>query len=290
MSYQNNCICSKPMRREKFSENFDSLHCEFCNSNHFVAALGQISQDYNYAGDDKKYGQLDYLYGHEYRWAHTELSKLNWSGRKVLEIGCFNGFFLYDLRKKGSDVYGIDSNQRAIMIGREKFGLSDRLYTSLDRLESQKPFNDIVCIDVLEHLEDPKAYLKKLETFLAPNGRMIIAGPTLERSLHDKSDYPPHHKWWFSRLGLKTLLESCDFELVSITIEKNGILFLRNLAGRIINGFNKHEFYGESFGYAPNTTGQFLQKIYSIASFIGTKLFTFLGICYCSTIFISRKK
>lgn len=290
MSYQYDCICSKPLLREKFSENFDSLYCEFCNSNHFVAALGQISRDFNYVGDDKKYSQLDYLYGQEHRWAHTELIKLNWSGRKVLEIGCFNGFFLYELRQRGSDVYGIDSNQRAIMIGRERFGLSDRLDTSLDRLEFQGPFDDIVCIDVLEHLEDPKDYLKNLESFLAPNGRIIIAGPTLERGLHDKSDYPPHHKWWFSRLGLKTLLESSGFEVVSITIERNGILFLRNLAGRIINGFNKREFDGESFGYIPNPQGQFLQKIYSIASFFGRKLFTFLGICYCSTIFISRKR
>ena len=291
MKSNNVCVCSSELKRKPFSDHFDSLYCGICGSSRFVAkANGSIpAPEFQYGSYNDKYTEKSYLFGKQLRWAHRVLLKQDWSGRKVLEIGCFNGFFLFELKKRGADVYGFDVNQEAITIGSNLFGLENRLDFSLERLARQGPYDDILCIDVLEHLDQPGTFLVEAHTLLKPGGRVIVAGPTVERLFHDKSDFPPHHKWWFSRPGLRSLLRLHDFELISTSIQRDGMLFVRNLAGRALSGLRKKEFYGETLIQAPPIDSMIKRVLYTAFSTFGTALFTLLRISYCSAIFIAKK-
>ena len=291
MSDPVNCICTAPLLRKPFSKHFDSMHCSACGSSRFVAAIrhGIAAPEFKYDGDNEKYAEKGYLHGKKLRWAHLELLRLNWSGSKVLEIGCFNGFFLDELKQRGADVHGFDVNRAAITVGGELFGLSGRLDTSLDRLAAQGPFDDILCIDVLEHLDQPNAFLQELRDLLKPTGRVVVAGPTVERGFHDKSDFPPHHKWWFSRPGLRSLLQHSGFEVRTTSVQRDGILFVRNFIGRALAGLHKREFYGQTAINAPNMESTAHRMLYASLNSLGTTVFTLLRISYCSAIFIAQK-
>jgi SAM-dependent methyltransferase len=244
--------------------------------------------EFQYGGDNEKYTEKSYLYGKQLRWAHLELLKQDWSDRRVLELGCFNGFFLDELKKRGADVYGFDVNQDAVTIGSELFALTGRLDFSMERLARYGPFDDILCIDVLEHLDQPGTFINEINELLQPEGRLTVAGPTTERRFYDKSDFPPHHKWRFSRRGLRAMLQQHGFQVVSTSIQYDGMLFLRNFIGRFLYGMNKKEFYGDAVIVAPNMKLGF-RWLYTLLSMLGTRMFSILRISYCSTIFVAQK-
>lgn len=291
MNDPENCICTAPLRRKPFSEHFDSMYCSVCGSSRFVEATrhGVAAPEFQYDGDNKKYAEKGYLHGKQLRWAHLELLRQDWSGRKVLEIGCFNGFFLDELKQRGADVHGFDINRDAITVGEELFGLSGRLDTSLDRLAAQGPFDDILCIDVLEHLDQPSAFLLEMRSLLKPTGRIVVAGPTVERGFHDKSDYPPHHKWWFSRPGLRSLLQHSGFEVLTTSVQRDGMLFVRNVIGKTLTGLWKREFYGQTAITPPSMESTTRRVLYATLSALGTAVFTLLRLSYCSAIFTAQK-
>lgn len=288
MMNQDSCICSAPLRRKPFSAHFDALCCAQCGSKQFVAALGASVREFRYDISNDKYAQRDYLYGKELRWAHTTLLKRSWAGRKVLEVGCFNGFFLDELKKRGADVYGFDVNSDALAVGQELFGLQGRLHNRMLELAPLGPFDDILCIDVLEHLTQPEAFLRELLIMLKPEGCIAVAGPTVERRFHDKSDYPPHHKWWFSSSGLQSLLQNNGFQMGSTTTQRDGMLFLRNFIGKVFAGLHKREFYGDAVAVAP-AQGGLWTACYAALRPTGRWLFTALRISYCSVILIATK-
>lgn len=289
MSSRERCICSAPMTRQSFSPQFDALRCTQCGTRHFVPALGVAASEFCYDGDNAKYAQPDYLYGNGLRWAHMELLKQTWAGRKVLEIGCFNGFFLNELKKLGANVYGFDVNHGALAVGENIFDLAGSMFSSMTTLAAIGPFDDVLCIDLIEHLEQPETFLNEMAALLKPGGKIVVAGPTVERSFHDKSDYPPHHKWWFSRAGLIACLQRGGFVVAGTAVQRDGMLFARNFIGKALNGLHKREFYGESTLSAPAHDGPISRRAYATLSWFGQVVFRLLGISYCSTIIMATK-
>lgn len=283
------CICGAVFQLKPFSENFDALRCLACRSHHFVAKAGTNASDFQYDGDTEKYAETSYLFGNTLRWSHEVLLKRAWEGRKVLEIGCFNGFFLAELKKVGAEVYGFDINSAALTVGKKVFGL-EHLYGSIETLASLGPYDDIVCIDVIEHLDAPEVLLSRLEPMLNPFGLLHIAGPTLERRLHDKSDYPPHHKWWFSRDGLTSCLLQSGYDVDQMVIQRDALLLLRNYIGKVLNKSQPpNEFHGRVTAFAPSADGALTSRIYKAATWAGIALFGLLGISYCSTLIIAKR-
>lgn len=289
MNTRQRCICSGPLTRQPFSRNFDALRCGRCDSRHFVAVEGVVAVEFRYDGDNEKYAQREYLYGKQLRWAHTELLRQDWSGRKVLEIGCFNGFFLDELRKKGADVYGFDVNRDALKVGSDLFDLKDRLHGTMAEVAALGPFDDVLCIDVVEHIGHPEEFLKEVAYLLKQGGRVVVAGPTAERRFHDKSDYPPHHKWWFTREGMRSCLRNIGYEVAETVVQRDGMLFVRNLIGKAVHGLRKREFYGDAAAAVPTHEGPISRSLYAGLSLLGRIVFTLLGISYCSAIIIATK-
>ncbi len=283
------CICGEFAVRAPFSDHFDVLQCGRCGTQQFHARLGVPPRQFAYDSVSGKYAQGEYLMGSQLRWSHERLLLREWRGRKVLEMGCFNGFFLNELREHGADVYGFDVNEAALDVGRSLFGLEGRIFGSLDVLRPFAPFDAVVCIDVVEHLDEPQAFLSDMRTLLAPAGTLFLAGPTVERRFFDKSDYPPHHRWRFSRPGLQRCLERVGFSVENMDIQHDGVLMLRNVLGKLLHGFHRKEFYGDTRVEAPAMKGQISRALYGSASAASSWLFERLGIDYCSTVLAAKR-
>ncbi|TAJ29785.1 MAG: class I SAM-dependent methyltransferase, partial [Nitrospirae bacterium] len=129
---------------------------------------------------------------------------------KILEIGCGQGVVLERLSQQ-HDVWGLEFNIEAAQIGQGK-GL--RIFpTTVEafRADNQQLTFDVVAFfQVLEHLEDPEAFLSQITKLLNPGGYVFISIPNQERCRpmleREICDYPPHHLTRFSKSGVLRLL------------------------------------------------------------------------------------
>lgn len=103
------------------------------------------------------------------------------AGKKVLDVGCSQGKLGYYLKNnKKAIVFGIDISERAVRKASRVLDGAYRLDVETDDLPfAKKSFDIIVCADVLEHLCDPLATLKKLKAYLKNGGYCLISLPNV---------------------------------------------------------------------------------------------------------------
>jgi SAM-dependent methyltransferase len=101
-------------------------------------------------------------------------------GRTVIDFGCGNGAETVEMAQRGARrVIGIDIRESMLAVARrraEANGVADRcaFMTSPD-----EPADIIVSLDSFEHFDDPAAILRVMDTYLAPQGKVIATfGPT----------------------------------------------------------------------------------------------------------------
>ena len=280
------CICGKGLRQEFFSRNFDQYLCDKCKSSRFISS-GNATNDFNYNSSNDKYNDDSYLHGKVKRWSHDIIARRDWNNKTVLEVGCFNGFFVRELIDLGADAFGTDLNSHATKVGVKTFDLDGRLFNDISDIPDGLKFDCIILIDLLEHVDSPSEEVGRFKDYLKVAGEIIIAGPTVERGLHDRSDYPPHHKWLFSRPGLTDMLTSQSFKVIDIEIESNFLLYIRNKFGVIFGRHYSKEYYGSGSVLTPN---KFLEGMYKIMSSLINPLFKIFGFEYCSTIVVAQRK
>ncbi|MBN2310199.1 MAG: methyltransferase domain-containing protein [Candidatus Hydrogenedentes bacterium] len=101
------------------------------------------------------------------------------NARRVLDCGCGAGEFGRSLKERGArEVVGIEIVERACAMARQV--LDDAIQGNIEEMEL--PFDDehfdcIVFGDVLEHLIDPLAVLRKCSRVLAPGGVIVMSIP-----------------------------------------------------------------------------------------------------------------
>jgi SAM-dependent methyltransferase len=113
---------------------------------------------------------------------------------RVLDMPCGAGAMTSRLRSAGySDVTSADINTEAVTANTQKFVRVD--------LREQVPlkageFDSILCIECIEHLENPFHLVRELSRLLAPGGEVIITTPnvlaTNARSKFFTIGYFPH--------------------------------------------------------------------------------------------------
>ena len=108
-------------------------------------------------------------------------------GLSLLDIGCGGGLLSEPMRRLGFAVTGVDASERNIGVASahaREAGLEiDYRAASAERLagEGAGPFDVILNMEVIEHVEGPGDYLRTCAGLLAPGGLMIVA--TLNRTL-----------------------------------------------------------------------------------------------------------
>ena len=170
------------------------------------AAKQQIQEDeyifpYHYLDLLAKYAYT-YRTMQSYRQIVRELIA-PYNNQKVLDAGCGDGRFCYDVRREKLQVMGIDYSEQAIRFARAFCPSADFLVGDLTQCHPEDKFDVILLMDVLEHFEPDKIsrVLFNLSSCLADNGKLIITVPSKRVRLI------PKHYQHFTVDDLKTTVK-----------------------------------------------------------------------------------
>lgn len=207
--------------RESFSIHWDPIRQRAWTAVEHLEALDAYYRSPGYISHSSKPDSLISLF---YVWArsimlnykYTLLKKHLQRNSRVLDVGCGAGSFLSFMKKKGFDVFGVESNAKA-----RDICLKNNI--EVQSTESKLPlasFNIISLWHVLEHLPSPESSLGKYRELLKPGGILVIAVPNFES--HDRIHYQnhwaaldvPRHLWHFTPKGLISIAESSGFDLL----------------------------------------------------------------------------
>lgn len=135
---------------------------------------------------------------------------------KLLDIGCGNGEFLFQAKKLGWNVTGVElfpnTNPHNIPI---KYGF-------LENMElPEKHFDIITFWGVTEYLREPLKFFKKVNASLKDNGHIIFVASnyhSIQRAIMQVHNFPRQQFIWsksafeflFNKIGLK--ITSCDYK------------------------------------------------------------------------------
>ena len=104
---------------------------------------------------------------------------------KILDIGCGGGLLSEPFCRLGADVTAIDASKKNIEVAKlhaKKNNLKiDYICTSPEKFKIQNQFDVILNMEIVEHVEDVKFFLKSCSKLLKKNGIMFVA--TLNKTL-----------------------------------------------------------------------------------------------------------
>ncbi len=103
----------------------------------------------------------------------------------ILDIGCGGGLLSEPMSRLGGNVTGIDASEKninAAKIHSKKSNLKINYFcNSPENYKSEKKFDVVLNMEIVEHVEDVNFFIKKSSTFLKKNGIMFVA--TLNKTL-----------------------------------------------------------------------------------------------------------
>ncbi len=180
--------------------------------------------------------RLDYIRDRvNQHWSLDEHSRRPLEGKTALDVGCGAGLLAEPLARLGALVTAIDAAPELIAVARGHAagqGLAiDYRAAAVEDIDGQ--FDLITCLEVIEHVADPQAFVAALARRLAPGGMLIMSTPNatswsklltitlaesfgrIPKGTHDFDKFisPDRMKGLLADAGLKC----CDFEGIAWT-------------------------------------------------------------------------
>lgn len=154
--------------------------------------------------NDRSWNELIALHVQRYRFASRYVC-----GKRVLDAGCGVGYGSRLLADSGaSQVVAVDISRDALDIAEKQFA-HERLKFLCDDCQTlsrvQGPFDVIVSLEALEHLQDDRSFLSRVARLLAPDGVLIVSTPNKSFSIGGN----PYHVREYTVTDFRRLLEEC---------------------------------------------------------------------------------
>jgi SAM-dependent methyltransferase len=155
-------------------------------------------------------------------WAIRESLRKEFGKRKdinILEIGSGLGYLTYSLNKAGYEAMGLDLSKEAVEKAKKRYG---NFYEAGDLFVVAKlaggRYDCVIMTELIEHVEDPKAFIVAALSLLKEGGKLIMTTPNKTKSYVGaiwQSDVPPVHLWWFAEKSFEKLAyalnKKCQF-------------------------------------------------------------------------------
>ena len=153
------------------------------------------------------------------------------SEKKLLDVGCSTGHFLYNALPHVGEVAGIELDPAAAVFAAGK--CSCRVYdTYLADSPFEKNYFDIITsFQVMEHSTDPMQFVLDIREYLKDDGRIYIEVPNMDDVLLSVYALPNYNKFYYRKVHL-------------FYFNQKSLLKLMDLAG-----FTGEIYYEQDYGY-----------------------------------------
>lgn len=153
------------------------------------------------------------------------------SGAYLLDIGCGEGFFLFNASRAGYATKGVELSQDAAEYARREFGLDVEARPFEELRFPENCFDVVTLWQVLEHVPYPLIMLGEVHRILKPGGLLALSTP-------DIKGVPARilgRKWWnvrmlhlnqFTTRTLTTVLQKTGFRDITPVSYKESISLL----------------------------------------------------------------
>jgi 2-polyprenyl-3-methyl-5-hydroxy-6-metoxy-1,4-benzoquinol methylase len=192
---------------------------------------------------------------------HVLNAVIRTGGKKFLDVGCASGVLGAAIKERvpGASVDGIELSASAAANAVEVLDNVYQLDLNRQSLELDDRYDGVICGDVLEHLIDPWAVLRRLVGLLKEGGVLVTSIPNIRhykvlRDLVMKGRFEYResgildvtHLRFFTLIEMKKLLEDAGLEISHIEPRvrgKNGLmLLLDRLSGGRMRDFRTVQY------------------------------------------------
>ncbi len=135
---------------------------------------------------------------------------------RILDIGCNIGTLLFAAKQRGWECHGIDINAKVKPFFKDS-GVHLKIGDVLKASYKKNSFDLIVMNDLIEHIPDPRALLRKVHELLKQHGLLFLVTPddgSFIAKIMGKHWFhfkPREHLYYFSKQHLRRLLRETGF-------------------------------------------------------------------------------
>lgn len=126
---------------------------------------------------------------------------------RILDAGCGWGVTLEALERCGYRIVGMDISRRAL----ERIDRHDRTLIEADLTQDLpsevEPFDAVLALDVIEHLDDDRAALRQLAALVDPRGVAVVSVPALPELFSADWDVAVGHRRRYLPEGLRAVFD-----------------------------------------------------------------------------------
>ena len=172
-------------------------------------------------------------------WLHRRFE--TYLGQRILEVGSGIGnqtrYFAHHERVVASDIdpFYTETLRKTfadrpnVRVASFRFPLDEAAHDDLNR----ERIDSIVCLNVLEHIENDRSTLRDFARVLQPNGHLALLVPSMP-SLYGTLDKYLHHFRRYDKEPLRALLQDCGFEVEDIRYVNRVAVFGWWLSSRVL--------------------------------------------------------
>jgi SAM-dependent methyltransferase len=137
---------------------------------------------------------------------------------RLLEIGSAAGYFLWEAKRRGFDVQGLDITRQFVEFSERVLGVPAHEGTPRDAPFADSSFDVIYHRNVLSHLAWPATEFLTMARLLRPGGHLVFeTGNVAELPLELAGDLElPDHLYHFSESTIRRLLDRTRFRCLEV--------------------------------------------------------------------------
>lgn len=154
-----------------------------------------------------------------------ELATANFKKKgPLLDIGCGNGFFLEEARRRGfKPLFGVEPSKDSFKSIPKTINRKNLIMDIYKKGQFEKNFFNIVCFfQVIDHIINPNEFLRNCYSVLKPGGLVIAimhdAKSLTAKILGEKSPiFDIQHIYLFDKKTIRQIFEQNGFEVIKVT-------------------------------------------------------------------------
>jgi SAM-dependent methyltransferase len=148
-----------------------------------------MSQQQSYYTHNEEYAEFLANWDANFYAKYSDTVKPDRPGGKALDVGCGVGQVVARLTEAGFEAYGVDVSEPSITRAK-KFCPRCEVYDGTRLPFADNFFDSAGALNVLEHVDEPEAFLQEVVRVVAPGGKVVISSPNFMRAVGIK-DYHP---------------------------------------------------------------------------------------------------